>query len=254
MILTYFLLITSQLAINCNCLKSFTLEPPEQEPFRLRAGSFTVVSADHQGIDPAWEKWVIKAGRLLGAKNHKLCDTYDPGESMTSGRSLMWVADKNHENGTYAIVHHCSWEGKFRDDAGAYAASTHFCLDVRQPNTGDKLTTLGLAPKYLFWNEQYLEGSPTWEYKGKLTPSGTCKYFYITAAYDNEKDMFNIFYKQDDHFWSPSCCVVSNDNVNVPFVDDGLTMCKCDESDINIIKGKPVIKKGIFGYFKKLLH
>ena len=202
------------------------------------------MSADYQSRNTFHRRWVIKSGRLLLAKNQKECGAEFAKEAMTSHRSLVKVAHKNHENGTYTINNYCGLKGKQNIDAHW---PRDICLDVREPNITDKFTTLGLAPKYLFWNQTL--------FRGELEPSGACKkYFYITAAYDNEQDMFNIFYKQDNHFYSPSCCVVSSDNVNVPFVDNGLTMCKCWESDISIIKDKPVINKGLFDHVKKLLH
>ena len=225
MILTYFLLITSQLTINCNCLKSFTLEPPEKESFRLRAGSFTVVSSDHQVVSD----WVIKAGRLLLPKSTKYCLRGDS----TSGRSLVMIADKNHGNGTCTIHNACTWNGKVSNQRTSSSFNTQ-CLGVRK-------STLGAVPMYLIWNAKY-------------RARGECKYFHITAAYKNEQDMFNIFYQQGADFYSPSCCVIAYDNVNIPIVDSGLSMCKCGEQDINIIENKPVLKKGLLGYFKKIFH
>ena len=230
---------TSEFAINCNCLKSFTLDPPEDEPFRVRAGSFTVVSADYQGVDA--DKWVIKAGRLLGSKKDKQC----AGIEMTSGRSLVKVDSKNDEHGTYTVSNQCAWKSKFIHHGediqyGSTQTNNFYCLGVREPNDGDHRTTFALDPRYLIWNKK---------------SGGECENFYITAAYDNERHMFNIFYEQNKRFYSPSCCVIANDNVNIPGVDDGLTMCQCvDKRDINIIKGKPVIKKGLLGRFKKLFH
>ena len=223
MILTYCLLITSELIINCNCngLQSYTLYPPENEPCRLRAGSFTVVSADHQSYDRV--KWVMKAGRLLVSKKDKSCDR----TTMTSGRSLVKIT-KNYKNdvanGTYIVINQCDWQPKL-----APSFKQNYCLGVREPNPSDKKTRFGGAPKYLIWNYLSVE----------------CTHFYITAPYENEQDMFNIFYQQDqdDYFYSPSCCFIANDNVNIPLVDDGLTMCECTQQHIDIIEGKPVIKK-----------
>ena len=256
MVLTYFLFITSQLRIDANCLKSFTLKPPpEKGSFRLRAGLFTVVSADYN-----FDQWVIEAQRLL--KDYG-CDwnTNRPGATSTSGRSLVSAraGHENHENGRYKISNYCTWRDTsflLPEDHDDYLDKKYeefdsggFCLGVREANPGDLRTTFAVDPKYLIWNQ-----IKDCSIRRNFNHDGKCKYFYITAPYDNEKDMFNIFHQQDDHFYSPSCCVVANDNANIPGVDNGLTMCKCEEQDINIIQGKAVIKKGLLGRFKKLFH
>ena len=101
-----------------------------------------------------------------------------------------------------------------------------------------RLTSFGISPKYLFWSS--------------VRNYQACEKFYVTSAFDNETDMFDIFYQasDNDEYYSPTCCFLSNDNVNTPIVDQGLTMCKCNKdgffSDINIIDidgKKPVIKK-----------
>ena len=182
MILTYFLLITSQLTINCNCLTSSTLEPPKDEPFRVRAGSFTVISADYQGIEDEYGEFAIKAGRLWGSKQNKQC----AGIEMTSGRSLVKVDSRNDEHGTYTVSNRCAWKSKITHygEEFAYAGSRDSnsqCLGVR---------AFDMTPQYLVWSSE-----------------PQCQYFYITAAYEHEKDMFNIFYKHEKYFYSPSCCL-----------------------------------------------
>ena len=149
---------------------------------------------------------------------------------MTAGRSLVKAVDsyQNYANGTYIVLNECEWQPKLTT-----YQKQNYCLDVREPNTRDKVlvTKFGGAPKYLIWSKlsnQFMQ----------------CTDVYITAPYENERYMFDIFYADDDYFYSPSCCFIANDNVNIPFVDDGLTICKCTQHDINVIEDKPVIKKG----------
>ena len=116
-----------------------------------------------------------------------------------------------------------------------------FCLNVRKSQILDKFIALGLPRKYLIWSSVQTE---------------QCEDFFVTSAFDIEKDMFDIFWEspKSNEFYSPTCCWISNDNVNVPIVDDGLTMCQCYWNlDYSIIDGIPVAKKG-WDIVKKALH
>ena len=163
----------------------------------------------------------------------------------TKGRSLM-KAKFATVSGTVRIYNNCLWAQKlYGTSPMGMAAPYQLCLGVREPQISDKLTTVAISPKYLIWRQ-----ASTFDH---------CESFYVTSGFDNEKDMFDIFWQSptNDKFYSPSCCYVSNDNVNTPIVDSGLTMCRCWASgikrDINIIEGSPVLRKG-WNLLKKWIH
>ena len=89
----------------------------------------------------------------------------------------------------------------------------------------------------------------TWQTKR----DDTCKYFYLTSPFGNENDMFDIFYDSNqltathNDYYSPSCCLISHDNVGLPGYSSGLAACRCERGyHIDIIQGKPVMKKTTF--------
>ena len=126
-------------------------------------------------------------------------------------------------------------DDELSDKPSKTVSPTFYCLNVREPQISDKLTSIAKSAKYLFWNV--------------VEDDAECESFYVTSAFDDETDMFDIFYQasDNDEYYSPTCCFLSNDNVNTPiglYFDSLHTKGAQDEEDCRI----KIFKEKIFGF------